>query len=437
MPIIYNTRMSTAPKSIHFMGIGGSGMSAVAQIATFLGYQVTGCDLQTDTPYIDKVKKSGITVFSGHDSSHLQDCDLLAVTPAVFYQSNNHPEVETARQKNILLKWQELLGTYLHQGKKVICIAGTHGKSTTTALVGHLLENASLDPIVEIGATDNAWHNNVRLGHGKYFVSEADEFHDNFSSYHPDVIILNNIEMDHPEYFQIEQKLLQSFQNFINHLKPGGHLIYNTDSPLIHKLVLPKNTIPYSLSEFPKDLKLSIPGNHNKSNALGIIKLAHALNISQPVLSQTLSSFTGVGRRIELLGEKNGIKVYDDYANHPTAFAASIASVKELNPHSKIIAVIEPHTFSRLRAVLSDLPTSVAQAKYVIVSKIFPSRETDPGDFTSADIVSAMHHPHARYIPEFSNIIQTVKSETKLGNVVLVMGSGDSYKLSRQILESL
>lgn len=414
------------------MGIGGSGMSAVAQIAHAQGYIVSGCDLNLDTPYVDKVKKLNIPIFAGHSADHLKDIDILAVTPAAFYISSDHPELQEAKKKNILMTWQEFMGKYLHKNKFVICIAGTHGKSTTTTMTGLLLEAAGLDPTVEVGATVPAWHSNVRIGKSKYFISEADEFYDNFSSYKPDVIILNNIEMDHPEYFHTIDRVLQSFQKFIDNLKPGGTLIYNSDSPLIHKLRLPKNSVPYTLSEF--NYKLSIPGNHNKSNALGVIKLAKILNTPDSITISTLKSFTGISRRIELIGDKNGIKVYDDYANHPTAFTASIAGVKELNPDSKIWAVIEPHSFSRLRATLSDLPAAVSQADEVIVSKIFASRETDPGDFSGADIAAAAH---ARYIPEFAEILSTLKVESHPGDVILVMGSGDSYKLSRQILDSL
>ncbi len=407
-------------------------MSAVAQIAHAQGYEISGCDLNLDTPYISKIKDLASSIHQGHSADHLKDVDILAVTPAVFYQNDAHPEVILAKQKNILTTWQEFMGNYLHKNKYLICVAGTHGKSTTTTMAGLLLEAAGLDPTVEVGATVPIWHSNVRIGKSKYFISEADEFYDNFATYKPDVIILNNIEMDHPEYFHTIDRLLESFQKFINNLKPGGTLIYNTDSPLIHKLELPKNSISYTLSEF--DRNLGVPGNHNKSNALGVIKLARLLNVSDHITNQALTNFTGIDRRIQLLGEKNGIKVYDDYANHPTAFAASIAGVKEQNPNSKIFAVIEPHTFSRLRAVLTDVHHSLIQADSVIVSKIYASRETDPGDFSGADIAKVAG---GRYIPEFPDIINTLKTETRPGDVILVMGSGNSYKLSRQILENL
>lgn len=437
--------MTVTPKHIHFMGIAGSGMSAVAQIAAAQGYQISGCDLNLDSPYLSHVKSTvkDLHLYSGHSPDHLKNIDLLCVTPAIFYQNNTHPEIEQARAQGILSKWQDFLGTHLHRNKYLICVAGTHGKSTTTAMVGLLLEKANFDPTVEIGATVKDWHNNVRIGKSKYFVSEADEFHDNFATYMSDVIILTLVEYDHPEYFGSYDHMLESYLKFLGHLKPNGTIIYNADSPGCVQLINafkpanPANLIPYHLNQFPINLNLSQPGDHNKLNAMAIIKLGQLLKIPNSIVTKTLKQFLGLERRLDLLGEKNGIKVYDDYANHPSSYKATIQAIKQQNPHSKIIAVIEPHTFSRLRSLLSELPDAVNQADEVIVSKIFASREQDPGDFTGADIVAAMRHPNAQYIPEFTQVIQTVRLQAKPQTIILVMGSGNSYKLSRDILANL
>lgn len=395
---------------VHFMGIGGSGMAVVAEIAKAYGFEVSGCDLKT----------------GGHSISHLQNIDILAVTPAVFFQSAQHPELVEGQKRGIAITWQEFMGKYLHKDKFVICIAGTHGKSTTTAMVGQLLQTANLDPTVELGASGH------RIGKSKYFVSEADEYYGNFLHYHPQITILNNIELDHPEYFKTIDNMLSVFQKFVDQT---GLLIYNTDSPLIHKLVLPKNSIPYSVKKFPKDLRLKIPGEHNKANAMGVITLAKLLKIPKKIYEKVLGEFTGIDRRLQELGTVNGVTVIDDYANHPTAFASNIKALREKYSGKKIWAVIEPHTFSRLRAVLGEMPAALKDADHVIVSKIFASRETDPGDFTGADIANAI--PNARYIPEFEDIVKTIVSESKPGDIILVMGSGNSDKLAREILKNL
>jgi UDP-N-acetylmuramate--alanine ligase len=420
--------MIVSPKHIHFMGIAGSGMSAVAQITKAYGYQVTGCDLK----------------LAGHSVDHLKNVDLLLVTPAVFYQNNSHPEVAEARKRGILMTWQDFMGKYLHTDKFLICVAGTHGKSTTTALAGLLLEQAGLDPTVEVGATVKAWHNNVRLGKSQYFISEADEFHDNFATYRPDIAILTLIEYDHPEYFGSYDRMLESYLSFLRNLKSGGTIIYNADSPGCQQLISQLTThssqlIPYTIKDFPKNLSLSQPGDHNKSNALAILRLGNHLAIDNLTIYSVLQNFSGLERRLDLIGEKNGVKVYDDYANHPSSYQATLQALKEVHPNSNIIAVIEPHTFSRLRSLLSELPDAVKLADEIIVSKIFASREQDPGNFTGQNIVDALHHPNAKYIPEFSDIVNHVSSHVKsrAHHVILVMGSGNSNHLARQIFASL
>ncbi len=399
------------------MGIAGSGMSAVAEIAKAYGFEISGCDLKT----------------GGHDVKHLENIDILCVTPAVYFQSAQHPELVEAQKMGIAMTWQEFMGKYLHKDKFVICVAGTHGKSTTTAMAGQLLQAAGLDPTVEVGADGS------RFGKSKYFISEADEFYGNFLHFHPDIVILNNIEFDHPEYFHNFDNLVDTYRKFLSNIKPGGVLIYNevVKQTSILKSQFPNKfqKIEYSINEFPKNLTLKIPGEHNKSNAMGIIKLAEVLKINFSVVKKVLEDFSGIGRRLEELGTKNKITVIDDYANHPTAFAANILAVKEKYPNRRIWCVIEPHTFSRLRAVLSDLPASLKNADAVIVTKVFAGRETDPGDFSGANIAKII--PHSRYIPEFSDVIITLVSETKPGDIVLVMGSGDSSKLAHLILESL
>lgn len=406
---------------VHFMGIGGSGVSAAATIAKAYGFEVSGCDLKT----------------GGHDVKHLEGVDILAVTPAVYFLSKQHPELIEGQRLGIAMTWQEFMGKYLHKDKQVICVAGAHGKSTTTALAGLLLEAAGFDPTVELGAPVPAWKANFRIGKGNYFVSEADEYYHNFLNYHPQIIILTMIEMDHPEYFGTFAKILATYKKFVELLPPHGTLIYNSSDPGIQqllKLLKPRtyNLIPYSIEDFPKDLKLQIPGAHNRENAAAIIKLAQYLKID-PI--PTLTTFTGIGRRLELIGEKGNIKVFDDYANHPTSYAATLQALREKYPEKRIWAVIEPHTFSRPKATLTDYPEAFKSAHQVIVSKIFASRETDPGDFTGANIATAT--PNAVYIPEFNDIAQYLKSHVSISDLILVMGSGDSSRLAHLILESL
>jgi len=201
-------------KRIHMMGILGSGMSGIAKLVSKMGYEVTGCDLKID----------------GHNPDHLKDIDLLVVSPAILYQESENPELLLGKKRNIVTTWEEFLGNKLAKDKKVIAIAGTHGKSTTTGMVGKLLEDNNFDPLVVIGANVKSWGGNSRYGRGEYFVIEADEFNDNFLHYHPEIIILNNIEFDHPDYFISEKQLYHSFKKFVENLVGKKILIANWDN---------------------------------------------------------------------------------------------------------------------------------------------------------------------------------------------------------------
>lgn len=440
---------------VHFLGIGGSGMSGVALLAQNMGFVVSGCDQEVETAYIDKLKKTNIKISPGHSVEHIKDIDLLAVTPAVFYQNSDVLEVSEAKLSNKLVTWQKFLGEYLQKDKRNICVAGTHGKSTTSAMLALVLENAGLDPLAVIGATVKTWDANSRFGKGEYFVTEADEFYDNFLNYTPDTIILNNIEFDHPDYFENEEQLDESFLQFVNKLAGSQTLIYNQDDHGIKKLLPKLNSqvkkIGYSLSDV-KNLKmlddkttfeyhdeqfeLKIPGKHNVANALGVIIFAQINQIPMGKVRSTLQSFDGVGRRLELLGEKNGVLIYDDYAHHPTAIAATLQALKQKYNDKKIIAIVEPHTFSRTKALLSLYKNALDSADEVLIAPIFKSRDKQDFGVSEQSIVDVVG-PKAKAFVSFDEIVEWVRSNVHSNEVVIVMGAGKSYKLANEILNSL
>lgn len=423
------------------MGIGGSGMSSAAAIAKAYGFKVSGCDLK----------------LTGHSVDHLKNVDILAVTPAVFFQSAGHPELAEGRRRNILMTWQEFMGRYLHKDKFLICIAGTHGKSTTTTMIGLLLQAANLDPTVEVGATVPVWKSNHLIGKSKYFVSEADEFYNNFLHYHPNILIVTSLEMDHPDFFPTKSKLLNSFKKLILNLQPPKVLIIDTDFPWSNDLLKIINkdqikVIKYSLNLITNTsltstktafsyqnnrYALSIPGRHNIANSLAIIELARYLKIRDKTTNRVLTNFNGIGRRMETIGQKRQIAIIDDYAVHPTAYTATLSALKQKCPRRRIWAIIEPHTFSRNLVLLPQFAHALDLANQVIISQIFASREKDPGNFSGADIATASKHSSARYIPNFDDITRTVKLEAKSKDVIIIFGAGNSHKLSRQILDSL
>lgn len=434
-------------------------MSGVAMIAKSQGFEISGCDINVNTPYIDELKRSGVAIFESQSENHVKNADIVAVTPAVYFQNENHPEVVLAKREKKIMTWQEFLGKYLQKNKKVICIAGTHGKSTTTAMASLMFEGAGLDPSVMIGATVKEWGANFRVGKSEISITEADEFYDNFLNYKPEVIILNNIEFDHPDYFKSEEQMFKSFEKFLESLQGMRALIYNKDDLGIKKLfkiigkeklkelnlygyttkgkkiVYKKNETEFEVSG--EKFKLKVPGKYNVSNALGVITLGRLFKIPIGEIKNSLYEFDGIGRRLELIGEKNGVKIYDDYAHHPTAIRATLEGLRQKYSKEKIWAIVEPHTFSRTRALLGLYKNVFDRADRVVIAPIFRSRDSQDFGITGQSIVEVSGHGAIEYIDDFDKIATLVKESVKPSDVVIVMGAGKSYELARQILKSL
>lgn len=465
---------------VHFMGISGSGCSAAAFLAQKAGFQVSGCDLKPDSTSTRQLKRIKITPRKGHSPRHLQKVDFLVVSPAVYEINPDHPEILEARKKKILLTWQEFVGRFLQKDKFVIAIAGTHGKTTITALVGLVLERAGLDPTVLVGGLVPDWQTNARAGQGRYFVCEADEFNNNFLHYSPNVAIINNLEMDHPEFFQDEKQLLQSFQKFIARLKPPRVLIVNSDDPGLRRLLtqnqafLEKNkfqVIAYHLYppfSFPFDndfqakilrqdrfftqfsvlpgqqkgtieeeFRLRLPGRHNVVNALSVFALSRVLNLPLSSVKEVFTHFKGVKRRLDCLGEVNRIKVYDDYGHHPTQISAVLEALRQTYPETKIWAVLEPHQISRLRTFTADFVQALKKADQVIITQIFWGREKKSPGLMPKDLVSQIGRLKARSIDDFQKVARYLARQVEPGGVIIVFGAGQSYKLAQMILSQL
>jgi len=464
-------------KRVHFMGIGGSAISGIALMSHLQGYVVSGCDLNLETDYLEKVKKVIKKVYHGHSKDHLKRMDFLVVSPSVFFVNKNHPEVIEAKKRKILLTWEVFLGKYLQKEKEVVCISGTHGKSTTTALTGLLFEKANFDPSVVIGAKVKEWEENFRLGKGEIFITEADEFFDNFLNYSANAIIINNIEFDHPDYFSSEEKVIESFRKFILRLKGKKILIVNQDSLGIKKLFssLDKNFLKglnlygYTFSEKPplkveksvkveiikkekertifrvssQDLNLDenfylkILGDYNVANATGVIILAKLYGIENKIIQQTFGKFQGIVRRLMLMGERKNIRVYDDYAHHPTAIKETLSALRQRYPKERIWVIVEPHSYSRTKALLERYKGVFKKADEVIIGPIFKARDLKTYGISGKDIAEVVKPQKAIYLDEVEKIIKLVNKDVKIGDVIVVMGAGESYQWARKILSSL
>ncbi len=421
---------------IHFLGIGGSGTSAAAAIAKSQGHTITGCDTQPINEFTINFDKE--ILLTGHSPEHLAEIDLLVITPAITSLDPHNPELEKAREKNIqILTWQEFMGQNLMKEKTVIAVCGTHGKSTTTAMIGLMLEEAGLDPTVELGAIVPKWGTNFRIGKGKYFVVEADEFNDNLLNYHPEITVVTNIEMDHPEYFKSFEQLKTSFKKFF--LQTKKYIVANIadeNIAYILKDVMKESSLTcldYSKNEFQFSLK--VPGEYNIINAKAAQQVGLILGIDSESIKNTLTQFEGIGRRFEYLGEFKGAHVYTDFGHHPTEIKVTIQAAREKFPKEKLWLFYEPHMFSRTKALFDDFVKVFRKlpADEIIILDIYPSREVDTGMIHSEQLVQATNKNNVQYNnPE--HLRETLGKEIKKGDVLFFMGAGDIDKLARKLV---
>lgn len=463
---------------VHFMGIGGSGTAPVAIIAKNMGFKVTGCDYSAEGYYYDELVKENIEVIKGHSEEHLKDVDILAVTPAIFDLNPNHPEILEAKRRNILMTWQQFAGEYLHRDKEVIAIAGTHGKSTTTVLLASMLEVAKVDPWVLAGTIYKKWGSGARIGNSNYFVNEADEFNNNFYNYKPSIAIVNNVEMDHPEFFKNFDEVKASFKKFISNLKDKKILIVNEESKGLMEVLNESqdiikdkdikvigyyinNKVEYDFvkeyrGEFIKcendmtkfrviskdineEFEMVLKGYHNISNALGVIIAGFELNINNDIIYEGIKCFDGIGRRSELKADINDIKIYDDYAHHPTEIKAAIESFKLSYKNKRIIVVIEPHQISRLNLMHKEFAEALSISDYCIVTKVFLGRERFK-NLKSMDInkfIDEIDGNKSEYIEDYDEVAERIQNIVKRDDIILVLGAGKSYKITKKIIEKL
>ncbi len=431
-------------KKIHFLGIGGSGASAAAAIAEAQGFIVTGCDLNPHNEFTQPFRDSQL--FTNHDPQHLIShpggaIDILTVTPAIFSLDPKNPELLAAREKGIpVMTWQEFLGKFLTKDKFVIAVSGTHGKTTSTAMIAKLLEDAGLDPTVELGAIVPWWGTNYRAGKSKYFVIEADEFNDNFLTLTPDISVVTNIEMDHPEYFKDLEAVKTSFKKFM--LKTKTTVVVNlTDAGIaeVVKVAMKESSIQYldySKSELGIDLK--IPGQFNKLNAQAAFQVGLLLRINPQIIQKSLSDYSGVSKRFEYIGQYSGAKVYSDFGHHPTEIEKTMEAVKEKFPKERILLVYQPHMFSRTKALFENFVRvfKQVQADKTYIIDIYPSREIDTGLTSSKELVEAIKKPSVSYLGNAATALRKIKPEVKPGDIVFFMSAGDTDQLAKELVAS-
>jgi UDP-N-acetylmuramate--alanine ligase len=449
-------------KRIHLIGIGGSGLSAIALLLQEMGYTVTGSD-RADSPFLQELRLVGVTIHIGHSPENVAGADLVMRSSAI---PDDNPEVQAARAAGIpVLKRADFLGQ-LMAGKTGIAIAGTHGKTTTTAMLAWALSELGQDPSFIIGGVLSNLGINARAGKGPHFVIEADEYDRMFLGLKPTIEIVTNIEHDHPDCYPTAQDFEDAFEQFARLLPENGTLVVCADDPGAAGLAAEvretgKQVVTYGLSiglgvyaeniksnqdggfsfdaivlGFRSSVDLQVPGQHNIRNALAVLAVVSLLGLDVEGASRALGTFKGSGRRFEVKGKANGITIVDDYAHHPTEIRATLAAARARYPQARIWAVWQPHTYSRTQTLFTDFIQAFGDADQVIVSEVYKAREPQQ-DFSAEQVVKAMSHPAAHFIAGLADIQKYLFDHLRPGDVLLVLSAGDADLVSRNVLAQL
>ncbi len=454
--------MDTEKKHIHFVGIGGTGMSGIASILLDLGYKISGSDLES-TIITRRLTNKGAMIFKGHHSSHISGVNLVVISSAI---NKENKEVVAARENNIeVIPRAEMLSRIMQQSHR-IAVSGTHGKTTTTSMISLIMEKMNLDPTVAIGGEVNDIGGNAKLGKGDYVVVEADESDGSFLLLNPNMAIVTNIENDHLDYFTHLGKTVESFQQYMNKVPDDGCIIYGCDCPntrkLIKKQVFKKRVISFGFHEDARiravnpilsknsstsdiyyqqqklgSLNLNIPGYHNISNALAAITATMELRIDFDDIKEILFHFKGVKRRQELIANYNGtLMIMDDYGHHPSEIMATLLAVRKGWPECRIITVFQPHRYSRTKLLLKQFGTAFQNSDIVIINDIYPANEKPIAGISSKSVyqkVKGHKKENVYYLPGKKETVPFLLDIIAHGDIVITMGAGDVWKISKEL----
>lgn len=459
MPNIDNLRKYN---HIHMRGIGGVSMSGIAEILHNWGFTVTGSD-DNASENTDKLLKTGIPVVIGYDFEGLKNSDVLVYTAAMH---SDDPELVKARQLNIpLIERADFLGEITKCYKNTIAVSGTHGKTTTTSMISLCFLEAFKDPSIQVGAILRQIDGNYRVGNSDYFIIEACEYVESFLKFHPKSEIVLNIDNDHLDYFKTFDNIKSAFAKYAKLLPEEGLLVVNGDDPNcveLKRFTLAKfvtygienqhaNFVArnitfddegfasfdvYYNNNFYKTIKLSVAGKHNVYNALACIALCHEYGISKEDMKVALAKFTGAHRRLELLGNFNNIKVYDDYGHHPTEIIATANAIKNKHYHESWV-VFQPHTYSRTKKLLDDFANALTNFDHIIVTDIYAARESNTYGVSSKDLVEQVCQlgKNAKYISDFDEIVSYLKQNAKQNDIILTLGAGTVTNIGPMLLK--
>lgn len=446
-------------KRIHFIGIGGCSMSGIARILNAQGHIITGSD-RDRTQFTDRLEQDGITVFYGHKAEQAENADLIVYSAAI---KPENPERVYAKEHGIPeLERSVALGQLSARFKHVVAVAGCHGKTTITSMLAYVNEQAKLDATVHVGGFMELLGGGVRLGMSDLFITEACEYVESFLTLKPTVAIINNIDDDHLDYYGDIEHIVDAFRRFCALVPESGRILACTDDSYVRDLLpeLSDNVETYGLvhGDYHAEhmtfdalghpsfdlidhdaqigrVQLNVPGRHNVINAIASYAAAKACGVVFDDYAAAMAAFRNTSRRFELLGEKNGVKIFHDYGHHPNEIKETLAAATHV-PHDRIFCVFQCNSYTRARTLFCENVTCFADADEVLVPDIYPGREVDTGMVHARDMVNGINREthNARYLGTFENIAAYLDAHAKPGDIVITVGSGDVYRQSQKLL---
>ena len=450
------------PIHVHFIGIGGISMSGLAEILLNRHFTVTGSDMQS-SDMTKHLEETGAKVVIGQKAENITDDIDLVVYTAAIHESNE--EFAAAKNKGVpMMTRAALLGQIMANFAKSIAVAGTHGKTTTTSMLTHILLQADTDPTVSVGGMLDRIGGNIRVGHSDLFLTEACEYTNSYHSFFPKYSIILNIEAEHLDFFKDLADIRASFHKFAGNTKKDGALIINGEIPDYEEITkdLSCQVITFGLNDhcdyYPTDITynelgcaaftpmhkgtslprvaLSVPGLHNVSNALSCIALCQDMELPWEQIAEGLRRFGGADRRFQYKGKFQGATIIDDYAHHPTEIRASLTAAHNY-PHKRIICVFQPHTYTRTKAFLADFADALSLADVVVLADIFAAREQDIYGVSSKDILTLLQEKHVEsyYFPSFEEIESFLRKNCMNDDLLITMGAGNVVNIGEDLLK--
>jgi UDP-N-acetylmuramate--alanine ligase len=449
-------------RRLHFVGAGGVGMSGLAEILLLsTPLEISGCDRER-SENTERLTALGAKIAYGHDAAHVEQADLVVVSSAI---AEGSPEVAAARRRGIpVIRRAEMLAEIMRL-KQGIAVAGTHGKTTTTSLTGMVLTEAGFDPTIVVGGRVRILGTNARLGKGDFLVAEADEYDRSFLELTPVVAVVTNIEADHLDTYRDLADILEAFVIFANRVPFYGTVVACMDDPGVREILPRVKRRLVTYGESPEaalraaeirleasgttfevwegnawslgTVRLPLPGRHNVLNALAAIAVGRELSIPFPTIARALKDFTGVIRRFETKGERGGVLVLDDYAHHPTEIAATLAAARQVHPGRRLVALFQPHLYSRTRDFAEGFGRALLACDLAIVTDIYASREKPiPGVTGEVVALAARHagHPNVMYVSDRTRVAGELERVLESGDLLLTMGAGDVVRLGEAYL---